>query len=210
MAADIKDGTVVFKAVSQAASSVRGPESTDLPFGPMVAVFLIFGSVAMIAKDALAIDPMRLLLVPLGSPVPEFSLPGIQDETPSLSSTDLQGKVSVVNVFASWCAPCRQEHPLLMKLADQNVVPVYGLNYKDAPDGARLWLERLGNPYARIGSDRDGSVAEAWELYALPQTIVVDKTGRTAFVHSGALDEIVLKETILPLVSTLSAEAVTP
>lgn len=175
-----------------------------------VAILTIFGLVAMIGSDARAVDPMQLLLVPLGSPVPEFSLPAIQDQTPGMSSDDLRGHVSIVNVFASWCAPCRQEHPLLMDLADQGAVAIYGLNYKDEPESARRWLETLGNPYARIGSDRDGRVAEEWDLYGLPQTIVVDKSGRTAFVHSSVLDHSTLNETILPLISKLNAEDVTP
>ena len=164
----------------------------------------------MSTDESGAIDPLQLLLVPLGSPVPEFSLPSIGEQIPELSSADLQGDVSVVNVFASWCAPCREEHPLLMALADQDVAPIHGLNYKDRPESARRWLEKLGNPYRRIGSDRDGRVAEEWDLYALPQTIVVDKSGRTAFVHSGILDQSVLDETILPLISKLKAEEVTP
>lgn len=175
-----------------------------------IAILVAVGIVAPIGNDGGAVDPMQLLLVPLGRPVPEFSLPGIHDQTPGLSSADLKGDVSIVNIFASWCVPCRQEHPLLMALADQGAVPIYGLNYKDRPESARRWLETLGNPYARIGSDRDGRVAESWDLFGLPQTMVVDKSGRTAFFHTGVLDTSILNDTILPLIAKLKAEAVTP
>lgn len=186
------------------------PRSADKPRRLMTSMLLIFGAVTLFSADSGAVDPMRLLLVPLGNPVPDFILPGIDDETPGLSSADLKGGVSIVNVFASWCLPCREEHPLLMALADRGDVPIYGLNYKDAPESARRWLLKFGNPYAGIGSDRDGRVAAAWDLFALPQTIVVDNSGRTAFVHAGVLDQSVIQETILPLVSNLKKRAVTP
>lgn len=174
-----------------------------------IALLTVFGLLA-VGDESEAIDPMQLLLVPLGSPAPEFNLPGIGGQTPGLSNTDLEGDVSVVNVFASWCAPCRQEHPLLMALADQDIVPIYGLNYKDQPDSTQRWLDKLGNPYARIGSDGDGRVGEEWGLYGLPQTFVVDRRGRTAYVHTGVLDQSVIDETILPLISRLRDEAGTP
>lgn len=174
----------------------------------MVAALAVLGLTVITGDESAAIDPMQLFLVPLGSPAPKFHLPAIGGRTRGLSSTDLKEDVSLVNVFASWCVPCRDEHPLLMALADQDVAPIYGLNYKDDPESARRWLERLGNPYSGIGSDRDGRVAEEWGLYGLPQTFVVDETGRTAFVHTGVLDQSVIDETIVPLISRLKAEAV--
>jgi len=173
-----------------------------------VLAFLVTMTVA--TEESGAIDPMQLLLVPLGSSAPEFSLPALDGGTRGLSSADLDGGVSLVNVFASWCVPCREEHPLLMSLAEQDLVPIHGLNYKDNPESALRWLERFGNPYGRIGSDLDGRVAEEWGLFGLPQTVVVDKSGRTAFVHTGTLDQTVVDETILPLISRLKAEPVTP
>lgn len=173
----------------------------------IVAALATFGTIVLTGDESGAIDPMQLLLVPLGSPAPEFHLPAIGGRTRGLSSTDLEGDVALVNVFASWCVPCREEHPLLMALADQDVAPIYGLNYKDDPESARRWLESLGNPYTGIGSDRDGRVAEEWGLYGLPQTFVVDEMGRTAFVHTGVLNQSVIDETIVPLISRLRAEA---
>lgn len=174
------------------------------------AMLAVFGLAAMLGDESGAVDPMRLLLVPLGRPAPEFNLPAIDERIPGLATTDLQGEVSVVNVFASWCTPCRQEHSLLMALAEKGVAPLYGLNYKDQPESARRWLERLGNPYARIGSDRDGRVTEQWDLFGLPQTFVVDQAGQIAFVHTGVLHQSVIDETILPLISRLRSEAEAP
>lgn len=176
----------------------------------VVAMLAILGLVAMSADESRAIDPLQLLLVPLGRPAPEFSLPSIGERTPGLSSGDLEGNVAVVNIFTSWCLPCRQEHPLLMALAEQDIAPIYGLNYKGQPESARRWLETLGNPYTRIGSDRDGRVAGEWDLFALPQTFVVDQTGRTAFVHTEVLDQSVVDGTILPLISRLRTDAAAP
>lgn len=176
----------------------------------MMAGLVFLGSLVTGADKSGAIDPLQLLLVPLGKPAPKFSLAAIKDRTPGLSTADLKGHVSIVNVFASWCAPCRMEHALLMALAEKNVVPIYGINYKDDPTRARRWLENLGNPYARIGSDRDGHVAEEWDLFGLPQTYVVDQSGYTAYVHTGILDQSVIDDTILPLIDTLKAEAASP
>jgi cytochrome c biogenesis protein CcmG/thiol:disulfide interchange protein DsbE len=173
----------------------------------MVAALAVLGLTVITGDESGAVDAMQLLLVPLGSPAPEFQLPGIGGRTRGLSSTDLKNDVSLVNVFASWCVPCRDEHPLLTALADQEVAPIYGLNYKDDPEIAQRWLDRLGNPYAGIGSDRDGRVAEEWGLYGLPQTFVIDPTGRTAFVHTGVLNQSVVDEAIVPLISRLRAEA---
>ena len=190
--------------------SYRVSRRTGSSLRLMMAALTILGIVSIGADESGAIDPLQLLLVPLGSPAPDFSLPAIQEQTPGLSSVNLNGDVSIVNVFASWCAPCRLEHALLMDLAEKDVVPIYGLNYKDEPASARRWLEKLGNPYARIGSDRDGRVAEEWDLFSLPQTYVIDQTGRTAYVHTGVLDQSVIDETILPLIDTLKAEAAAP
>jgi len=154
---------------------------------------------------AQVLDPLQLGLVPIGKPVPEFELSPVKGRTLGLSSEKLKGDVSLVNVFASWCAACLDEHPLLMDLAKRNVVPIHGLNYKDRPDNARRWLKRLGDPYTRTGDDRDGRVANDFGLFGVPQTFVVDQTGRIAYVHIGALDNATIEETILPIVEKLRA-----
>lgn len=142
----------------------------------------------------------------LGQPAPEFSLPAVGGAGGGFSSADLQGEVSLVNVWASWCAPCRVEMPLLLELAEKDTVRVYGINYKDDPMGALAFLDELGNPFDRLGADPTGRVGLDWGVYGLPETFVVDAQGRIAYKHVGPFDERSLKEVILPLITRLQAE----
>lgn len=142
----------------------------------------------------------------IGEPVPEFALPPVEGRTLGLSSGDLRGEVSLVNVFASWCTACRYEHPLFMDIAWRGVVPLHGLNYKDRPADAAAWLDELGDPYTRTGADRDGRVAIDWGVYGVPETYVVDADGRIAFKQIGPVTRDVLEDKILPLVERLRTE----
>src|SRR5690606_16548335 len=117
--------------------------------------------------------PSNLPSTLISKPVPDFALPPVKGRTLGLSSTDLKGEVSLVNVFASWCVACRAEHPLFMKLAAQGTVPLHGLNYKDQPDDAAKWLDSLGDPYTRTGADISGRVAIDWGVYGVPETFVI-------------------------------------
>lgn len=148
----------------------------------------------------------RLPSTLIGRSVPEFSLPPIEGRADGLSSEDLRGEVSIVNVWASWCVPCRVEMPLLVDLAATGTVPIHGINYKDAPDAALGFLAELGDPYTRIGADRQGRVSIDWGVYGLPETFVVDATGRIAYKHVGPFDRRSLEEEILPVVRRLQAE----
>jgi cytochrome c biogenesis protein CcmG/thiol:disulfide interchange protein DsbE len=139
----------------------------------------------------------------IGKPVPEFSLPPVKGRTLGLSSADLRGEVSLVNVFASWCVACREEHPLLMRMKEEGFVPIQGLNYKDKPDDAARWLDTMGDPYTRTGADLDGRVAIDWGVYGVPETYVVDRQGRIALKQIGPITPEVLKKQILPLVEEL-------
>src|SRR3546814_7236428 len=116
----------------------------------------------------------------IGKPVPEFALPPVQGRTLGLSSDDLQGEVSLINVFASWCTACREEHPLFMRLRASGVVPIHGLNYRDRPEDAAGWLDELGDPYTRTGADRNGRVGIDWGVYGVPETFVVGPDGPNA------------------------------
>jgi cytochrome c biogenesis protein CcmG, thiol:disulfide interchange protein DsbE len=143
----------------------------------------------------------------IGKAIPEFSLPPVQGRTMGLTSSDLRHEVSLVNVFASWCVPCREEHPLFMQLAASGKVPLHALNYKDRPDEAARWLDTTGDPYTRTGADLNGRVAIDWGVYGVPETFVVSAHGHIAYKHIGPVTHQVLDETILPLVERLRAEA---
>lgn len=142
----------------------------------------------------------------IGRPVPEFSLPPIEGRDDGLSSADLAGEVSIVNFWASWCVPCRVEMPMLNELAEADAVTIYGVNYKDAPDAALRFLAELGDPYDRIGADRNGRTAIDWGVYGLPETYVIDAEGQIAYKHIGAFNRQSLEEDILPVVRQLQAE----
>ena len=151
-------------------------------------------------------DPSQIPSQLVGKPVPGFTLPPVQGRTLGFSSTDLKGEVSLVNVFASWCVACRDEHPLLMELKENGIVPVHGINYKDRPEDAARWLGALGDPYTRTGADTDGRVAIDWGVYGVPETFIVDGDGTVVYKQIGPITEAALRETILPLVERLQAE----
>ncbi len=148
----------------------------------------------------------RLPSALIGRAGPEFDLPPIEGRDDGLSSADLQGEVSIVNVWASWCVPCRVEMPLLVELAAQGTVPIYGINYKDAPDAALAFLDETGDPYTRIGADRSGRASIDWGVYGLPETFVIDAQGRIAYKHVGPFDRRSLEQDILPVVRRLQSE----
>lgn len=152
-------------------------------------------------------DPSALPSVLIDKPVPEFALPPISGmEGPGLTSDSLRaGEVTLVNVFASWCVPCRIEHPLFMELAQRDDIHLAGINYKNKAEDARSWLADLGNPYERIGADEDGRVAIDWGVYGVPETFVVDGEGRIRYRHVGPVDRRAVEETILPLIEELGA-----
>ncbi len=167
-----------------------------------VAVFVIVGIGLAVG---LTRDPSVLPSALIDKDVPAFDLPPLEgSDKPGLQTTDLTGgdEVALVNVFASWCVPCRVEHPLLMRLAEQGV-PIYGINYKDRPEDARGWLAELGDPFRRIGMDRDGRVGIEWGVYGVPETFVIDKDGRIRHKHVGPLQASEVERTILPMLAGL-------
>ena len=163
----------------------------------------VFGGLAAMFAVGLGRDSTKIPSALIGKPVPPFALPPVQGRTLGLSSTDLGGDVSLVNVFASWCAPCRQEHPLFLDLKKRGTIPLHGINYKDRPEDASSWLNELGDPYTRTGADRDGRVAIDWGVYGVPETFIVDRSGVIAYKHIGPLTSEALNGTILPLVERL-------
>lgn len=164
---------------------------------------VVFIVMAVFFAIGLTMNPRDIPSPLLGKPVPEFSLPPVQGRTLGLSSADLRGQVSLVNVFASWCVACREEHPVLMGLKEKGVVPVHGLNYKDKPDDAQAWLNQLGDPYTRTGADISGRVAIDWGVYGVPETFVIDRDGRIVHKHIGPITAQALRDTIMPIINTL-------
>jgi cytochrome c biogenesis protein CcmG/thiol:disulfide interchange protein DsbE len=163
---------------------------------------IVFGAVGIGLAVGLTRDPGTLPSALLDRPVPAFQLPGLNGGE-GFSSEDLKGRVSLVNVFASWCVPCRVEHPVLMRLAEEGV-PIFGINYKDPPDQAQAWLAELGDPFAKIGADRDGRVGIEWGVYGVPETFVVDAEGRIRHRHVGPIQARDLEGTLLPILADLA------
>jgi len=164
---------------------------------------LLFVGVGIGLAVGLTRDPSVLPSALLDKPVPAFELPPIAGRGgEGLSSADLAGGVALVNVFASWCVPCRVEHPLLMALAERGLT-IYGINYKDQPEQASAWLDELGDPFRKIGADRDGRVAIDWGVYGVPETFVIDAEGRIRHKFVGPLQPRDLERVLLPLVAEL-------
>ena len=148
-------------------------------------------------------DPRALPSALIGKPAPAFALPAPAGVKGDDKPYDYAGKVTVVNVFASWCIPCVAEHPYLSEVARDKSHTVIGINYKDKDPDAAAWLERHGNPYARIGADRDGSFALDWGVYGVPETFVVDQAGIIRFKHVGPLTPSVIERELNPLLAKL-------
>ena len=163
----------------------------------------VFFVLAVFLGIGLTLNPRDIPSPLIGKPVPEFSLPPVKGRTLGLSSADLRGKVSLVNVFASWCVACREEHPVLVKLGKSGTVPIHGINYKDKPDDAQAWLNELGDPYTRTGADISGRVGIDWGVYGVPETYVIDRDGRIAHKHIGAITPEALRDTIMPIINKL-------
>jgi cytochrome c biogenesis protein CcmG/thiol:disulfide interchange protein DsbE len=150
-------------------------------------------------------DPSRLPSAMVGKPVPSFTLPPIEGligaGAEGFSASDLaKGEPTIVNVWASWCVPCHEEHPLLIELAKQPGIRLYGINYKDDPAAARRFLGRYGNPFTRVGADQSGRVAIDFGVYGVPETYVITGDGKIAYRHVGPLTEEAIEQKLLPLV----------
>lgn len=152
-------------------------------------------------------DPSRIPSALIDKPVPQFDLPPLEglkrggEPVPGFSSADLAGgEVSVVNVWASWCVPCHEEHPHLVTLAETSGAPLYGLNYKDPTAGARRFLGRYGNPFTAVGVDREGETAIDWGVYGVPETFIVSGDGTILYKHVGPIDERSIEKHLMPAI----------
>ncbi|MGE0388418.1 MAG: DsbE family thiol:disulfide interchange protein [Gammaproteobacteria bacterium] len=148
-------------------------------------------------------DP-RIVPSPLvGKPAPPFSMPQLRDPDKTLTLADLGGKVALLNVWATWCGACREEHPMLLQIARSGAVPIYGLDYKDDRAEAIAWLDRTGDPYVASGFDPQGRVGLDYGVYGAPETFVIDAAGKVAYKHIGPITPAVWNDTLLPLVKSL-------
>ena len=157
-----------------------------------------FASVALLATLRGERDMTQLPSAMLGKPVPVIELPDLRDPAGSVSAAELAGRPFLVNVFASWCAPCRAEAPALALLAEQ--IDILGIAYKDRPEDSLTFLSQYGDPFIAVGVDRDGDAGMAWGVYGVPETFLVGSDGTILMRHAGPIDRRVLDEVILPAI----------
>ena len=162
-----------------------------------------FGALAWVLGRGLNLNPREVPSPLIGKAAPAFVLPRLDDAAQSVKREDLLGRVWVLNVWASWCAPCREEHPLWVDFARRSQVPVIGLNYKDQRAQAMPWLAQLGNPYRMSLFDADGRVAIDWGVYGVPETFVIDRQGLVRFKHVGPVNAELMRDKIEPLLKAL-------
>jgi cytochrome c biogenesis protein CcmG, thiol:disulfide interchange protein DsbE len=171
-------------------------------FAPLAA----FALLAVLLGVGLTLKPREVPSPLIGKAAPAFSLPQLGDAGQSFTPASMRGQVWLLNVWASWCAPCREEHPLLVALARQSKLPIVGLNYKDDTRNAQEWLLRLGDPYRTTAVDRDGRAGIDWGVYGVPETFVIDRAGVVRHKVIGPLTQEVWARDVLPLVQRLQPQ----
>ena len=155
----------------------------------------------------LKLDPHEVPSPLINKPAPAFTLPQLHEPQKTFSPADMKGKVWLLNVWASWCVSCRQEHVYLTEFARDSSMNLMGLNYKDEPVAAMQWLERLGNPYKISISDIDGMAGLDWGVYGVPETFIIDKKGIVRHKQTGPVDPTILQTIIMPLIEQLNRES---
>jgi cytochrome c biogenesis protein CcmG/thiol:disulfide interchange protein DsbE len=168
--------------------------------------FLVFVVLAIFLYVGLGLNPHEVPSPLINKPAPAFSLPQLHDPAKRFSSLDMKGQVWLLNVWASWCVSCREEHPVLMDLARRNIVPIYGLDYKDKNEDGEAWLRNGGDPYTLIATDTEGRVGIDYGVYGVPETYIIDKQGVIRYKQIGAITHENLQQKILPLIAELQAK----
>jgi cytochrome c biogenesis protein CcmG/thiol:disulfide interchange protein DsbE len=175
-----------------------------LPLGLFLSLALIF-----LLRLGSGGDPSAIPSALVGQPAPPFDLPALEGAgVPGLARADLDGQVTVVNIFASWCGPCRVEHPQLVALAKDARIRVVGIDYKDQPANALRFLNELGNPFAAIGVDTRGRIAIDWGVYGVPETFVVDRAGIIRFKFIGPLSAETVEGALMPVIEAALAAGI--
>ena len=147
-------------------------------------------------------DPSELPSPFLNNPSPEFALPSLTDPGSEVGSADYAGEFALINVWATWCVGCREEHGFLMELAHSGAIPIYGINWRDNRPDALTWLERLGDPYVFSAFDVDGRVGIDWGVYGAPETFLLNPDGIVMHKHLGPLDHAIWQRDFVPLLSS--------
>lgn len=168
--------------------------------------FVVFVVLAGFLFVGLNLNPREVPSPLVGKPAPAFTLPQLHEPAKQFSPADMKGQVWLLNVWASWCVSCKEEHPVLMELARRNIVPIYGLDYKDKQADAELWLKRGGDPYVLSVADAEGRIGIDYGVYGVPETYVIDKQGVIQYKQIGPVTPQNLNEKILPLVAELQAK----
>jgi len=163
----------------------------------VMAVFLALG---------LNLNPRDIPSPLINKPAPDFSLPVLAEPGKTLTNSELKGQVWLLNVWASWCGSCRQEHPLFNQLAQKKLVTLVGLNYKDEASDAKQWLAQLGNPYNVSIMDQEGRTGLDYGVYGVPETFIIDKKGLIRYKHTGPVSVQDMQEILIPLIMQLKAE----
>jgi len=166
---------------------------------PLIAFIVLVGFLLV----GLNLNPRQVPSPLIGKPAPELQLEELHASDKTLTSKDNLGKVWLLNVWASWCVSCREEHPLLVELSKAGIVPVYGLNYKDERDLALQWLRQVGDPYVASARDPEGRTGIEYGVYGVPETYVIDKNGVIRYKQIGPVTVDALQNKILPLVKEL-------
>ncbi len=165
---------------------------------------IVFAGLVYFLGAGLSLDPREVPSPLIGKPAPAFALTQLDAPEKTIKRDDMLGKVWLLNVWASWCVACREEHPLLVEFSRKKLVPIYGLNYKDDRAAGMKWLANFGNPYEASLSDRDGKVGIDYGVYGVPETFVIDKQGVIRYKQIGPVTEEALRTKIEPLVRQLN------
>jgi cytochrome c biogenesis protein CcmG/thiol:disulfide interchange protein DsbE len=163
-----------------------------------IVVFLI-----MIGIFALGLnrDPRKLPSALIDKPAPQYALPRVKDPTSFTGSADYEGQLVLVNIWATWCVGCRQEHDYLLELASRNEIPIYAINWRDQRDEALVWLEQLGDPYVASAYDEDGRVGIDWGVYGAPETFLISRDGNVLYKHITPMNEAVWQREFVPRIT---------
>ena len=168
--------------------------------------FVVFVVLAGFLYVGLSLNPHEVPSPLINKPAPAFNLSQLHEPAKQFSSQEMKGKVWLFNVWASWCVSCREEHPLLMSLAQRNLLPIIGLDYKDKNEDGEAWLRNGGDPYSLVVTDADGRVGIDYGVYGVPETYLIDKQGVIRYKQIGAITHESLQQKILPLIAELQAK----